>query len=357
MKKVLKVLRFVFIAIVAIIILILLIRVIVQAKIKSDHKITTENGIDEEVIVQIGDIDQYLYIRGQNQDNPIILFLHGGPGSPMTPIIYGYQGLLEDEYTIVNWDQRNSGKTYYLNDKELVYNTLSMERMVEDVREITSYLSNRFGQEKVVIMGHSWGSVLGTEFIKQYPELISSYIGVGQVINSVEGDTFAYNATKDAAKESGNIEDAQTLENLNGYLLTDEDFSVKSFSTFRGLMSKYLNPIPDRTTQMIIFSPYHSLKDISYFLKNTFELQKPLMDYLSYDFDARDLGNEYEVPIYYILGEHDWVTPYKIAQEYFETIVAPKKKSIMIKDAGHMTMIDNPEEFSNAVKLVLQEEN
>ncbi|MDR7855128.1 alpha/beta hydrolase [Tissierella sp.] len=354
MKKILKILKFAFIAIIAVIILILLTRVIIQAKIKNDHKITTENGIDEEVIVEIGDIDQYLYIRGQDQDNPIILFLHGGPGSPMTPIIYGYQDLLEDEYTIVNWDQRNSGKTYYLNNAEKVYNTLSMDRMVEDIREIISYLSNRFGQEKVVIMGHSWGSALGTEFIKEYPELVSAYIGVGQVINSEEGDVFAYNATKDAIKESENKEDLETLENLNGYLVTDEDFSLKSFSTFRGLMSKYLNPISDRTTQMIIFSPYYSLKEISSFLKNPFELQKPLMDYLVYDFDARDLVNEYQVPIYYILGEYDWVTPYENAQEYFETIVAPKKKSIVIENAGHMTMIDNPEEFSNAVKLVLQ---
>ncbi len=356
MKKVLKVLKFAFIAIIAAIILILLTRVMIQAKIKSDHKITTENGIDEEVIVQIGDIDQYLYIRGQNQDNPIILFLHGGPGSPMTPIIYGYQDFLEDEYTIVNWDQRNSGKTYFLNDEELVYNTLSIERMVADVREITLYLSERFGKEKVVIMGHSWGSVLGTEFVQKYPELVSAYIGVGQVINSEEGDVFAYNATIDAIKESENKEDLETLENLKGYLVTDEDFSLKSFSTFRGLMSKYLSPIPDKTTQMIIFSPYYSLKEISSFLKNPFELQKPLMDYLVYEFDARDFGNEYQVPIYYILGDHDWVTPYEKAQEYFENIVAPEKMNIMIKDAGHMTMVDKPEEFSNAVKLVLKED-
>lgn len=261
--KIWKVLKFVLLGSLAVILLLSLARVVVQANIKSTHRIATANGIDEEIVVDIGGIKQYLYLRGQDKDNPIILVLHGGPGSPMTPLTYAYQGGLESDYTVVNWDQRHVGKTYFLNDAQQVYDTLSMDRMVEDVREIVSYLSDRFDQHKVVILGHSWGSALGTTFVLKYPELVSAYVGVGQVINPAEGDILAFEAAKAAAYQAGNTKDIQTFEGLTGYLINDSNFSKNSFIAARKLTSKYLSPTPpDRSLQLLLLSPYYSLKEI-----------------------------------------------------------------------------------------------
>lgn len=354
MSKILRVLKFVLVGSVVIVALLLLTRVVIRSSIKSNHKIATANGIDEEVVADIGGIKQYLYLRGQDRDNPIILVLHGGPGSPMTPLVYAYQGGLEKDYTVVNWDQRNAGKTYFLNDAQLVYDTLSMDRMVEDVREIVVYLAERFDQEKVVIMGHSWGSALGTTFVHKYPELVSAYIGVGQVINPAEGDLLAFEKAKSAAYLAGSKRDIETFESLTGFLINDASFTQSSFVTGRRLINKYLSPLPDKTLRLLLLSPYYSLKDDSFFLKDTFKLQRPLMDDLVYKFDARTLGSDYQVPVYYILGDLDWVTPSVMAVEFFENIQAPNKQLVMIEGAGHMTMLDEPSDFCEAVLSVLK---
>lgn len=354
LKNILKLLKYVAMIFIGIIMLFFITRAVVRVKIKDEHEITTPNGINEEVIVEIGGINQYLYIRGQEKSNPVILILHGGPGSPLTPIIYTYQDGLEKDYTVVNWDQRNSGKTYYLNNPDEVYDTLSMDRMLEDTKEIIEYLNKRYNKDKIIILGHSWGTALGTEFIKRYPELVSAYIGVGQMINAVGRDRYAFETTREAIINAGASKDLEIIEGLDGYLLGDKNFTVKAFSTYRGLSNKYLGRLPDKTLKMIIFSPYYTVREDLYFLNSSFKIHKPLMDYLTYNYDARKLGIEYKVPVYYIFGDSDYITPTKIAQDFFLTINAPKNEIKIIKNAGHMTMLDNPKDFINAVLEVLK---
>lgn len=325
-----------------------------RAMNRHKHKITTPNGINEGVIAEIGGIRQYLHIRGHDKDNPIIVVLHGGPGNTLTPFTYAYQDGLEKDYTIVNWDQRNAGKTYYLNDASQVFETLNIERMVEDLREIVEYLSRRFGQEKVVVMGHSWGSALGTVFVQKYPELVSAYIGVGQVVNSIEGDRLAFETARRAAELTANARDLETFASLRGYLLNDPDFSLNAFVTGRKLVNKYLSPLPDHAVKLALFTPYYTLRDTLYFLKGSFDLQRPLLRWLVDEFDVRNYGTSYQVPVYYILGESDWVTPTVMAQDFFATIEAPQKDLVVIADAGHNTMLDNPGQFCAAVLSALK---
>ncbi|MDF2699200.1 MAG: proline iminopeptidase [Haloplasmataceae bacterium] len=358
LKNVIKIIRNVLLIVLLIIVVglstLLIYRKVYSNNILKSQAITSSEGINQEEIVTIGGIEQYLYIRGLDTFNPIILILHGGPGSPMTPLSYTYQTALEDEYTVVNWDQRNAGKTYFLNDPEEVYDTLSFTRMVEDIKEVTLYLLDKFEQEKIIILGHSWGSALGTAFVQTYPEYVEAYIGTGQVINSDEGDQFAFTNALSAARKANNVKDIELMENLTGYLLSDSNFTLESFITSRKMVTKYLSPdIKDTTTRDLFFSPYYSLKELSYFLKNTFEIQKPLMDDLTFDYDTRTYGTDYDVPIFYILGDKDWVTPTVTAKAFFETINAPKKELVIINQAGHMTMMDQTEAYCEAVLNVL----
>ncbi len=355
MKRFLKILKWILTVFIVVILLFFTIRVVIREKIRYDHRIVTENGIDEFVVTNIGGIEQCLYIRGNDRSNPIILFLHGGPGSPMTPFIYKYQDELENNHVVVNWDQRNSGKTYILNEGQGATENITVDILVEDVKEIVTYLSERFNRDNVVIMGHSWGTVLGTLFVQKYPELVSSYISVGPVVQAVAGDRLSYETTLQAASNAGNIKDYETLSNLTGYLINDDAFSFDSFSKFRSLSNKYLSAgRKDKSVIYALFSPYYNINDLRYYLINTYILHKPLMDYLANEFDVRNLTTEYKVPVYYILGEDDWVTPSIMAQDYFKSINAPDKKLIMIKDAGHIMMIDNTKDFCDAVLSVLK---
>ena len=352
MKLYLKIPLLIVLSIILLIVIVLstmlLIRSIKRSKIYQEQKIDTLLGIDKEEVIEIRGINQYIYIRGENKTNPIILVIHGGPGSPLTPFIYKYQNDLEKDYTVVNWDQRNTGKTYFLNDSKMV--DLSISIMIEDIKELVEYLRNEFDQEKVIILGHSWGTVIGTAFIQTYPQYVEAYIGVGQLINSAEALQLGYDQAKIVASENNNQKDLKALDELKGYLPSSADFNYDSFFKLKAIIKNNLgNGYDYQPMNELFFSPYYKLNELSFFLKDSIELQGPLLDYLFNEYHANDYGTVYQVPILYILGEHDWHTPSLTAKGFYDTIEAPKKEYVIIEKAGHLTMLDQPQAFNDAI--------
>ena len=210
---------------------------------KNESPITTEKGIDTEEIVEIGGIKQYLSIRGHDANNLILLVLHGGPGSPLSSEQYLYQRGWEKYYTVVNWDQRNAGKTYFLNDPEKTTYTLSISRAMEDTREIVSYLKEKFKKDNVIILGHSWGTILGTTFAQNYPEDVGAYIGVSQAIDVLNTEKNGYEKTLQAVKTAG---DEKAFEYLSKYVQIfsenenfNEELQVIDFNAFNTLIDYY----------------------------------------------------------------------------------------------------------------------
>jgi len=181
-----------------------IIRGIIPAVTRANNKINTHNGIDLMEMVEIGDIKQALYYRGQNMGNPVILFLHGGPGFANIPFIHTFQYDWEKDFTIVNWDQRNSGKTLTANDPKAVADTLTVERSVTDAHEVTQFIKQKLSKEKIIVLGQSWGAALGTMLVQKYPEDYSIYIGTGQPINGVGGERIGFERALEAALAAGN---------------------------------------------------------------------------------------------------------------------------------------------------------
>src|ERR1700737_4822434 len=142
--------------------------------------IRSPNGIQEGMYVKIGGIDQWIQIRGEDRDNPVILFVHGGPGGSTIPMSSGWQPW-EKYFTIVQWDQRGTGRTYG-ETGDVTAPTMTLERMIQDGIELEEYLRTHFPKDKIVLVGHSWGSFLGTHIVKQRPDLFHAYVGTGQVI-------------------------------------------------------------------------------------------------------------------------------------------------------------------------------
>lgn len=331
-------------------------RAIFRNRYLKNHQIDTVIGIDESFTLNIGGIKQYFNVRGESTSNPLILFLHGGPGSPVIPIMHMYQSHWESFATVINWDQRNAGKTYYLNDSAEVYNTLTLNQMIEDVYEVVEAMKERYQQNDLIIIGHSWGSILGTIYAKTYPDTILGYIGIGQMINAAEGDRLAVAEAIIKAQEKGASNDVETLSKLSNYSLADVEFDKKNFHTMRRLTTKYLAPnVRNVSLWQIFISPYYKLADLQFFLLDSFATQKPLLDIIAFDFDARELTTEYEIPIFYICGEQDWYTPTALVSEYYQTIQAPKKGFYVIEKAGHILMVDQATDFAGILREIIEE--
>lgn len=328
-----------------------LVRTIYRKAQRSRHGIAAP-GIEEAGLVTINGIRQYLHIRGRELDNPVLLLLHGGPGSPMTAMLHSFQYAWEDSFTVVEWDQRQSGKTYFANDELAVADTLNFETVLEDAWQVTQYLQQRFGVKKIVLMGHSWGTVLGTALVQTYPDAFSCYIGVGQVTNLQNNEKMGYEEVLKRARAAGNAKDVSALAALDGYPGTAfSDVFCRQMSTLRKYQQKYglAEVISFRNVMLVFASPYYSIKEGLYFVKNTISLHRALFGYMFEEYDARRFGLTYQVPVYYIMGENDYQTPVPLARELFEELAAPEKKIFLIPNAGHFTMKDNPQAFNKAL--------
>lgn len=311
-------------------------------------------GIDVMETVEIGGISQVLYFRGEDIDNPVILFLHGGPGSANIPFIHNYQYEWEEYYTVVQWEQRNSGKTYFANDPDAVLETMNAQQVLQDAHEVTQYIKQRLDKDKIIVLGHSWGSALGTMLVQTYPEDYIAYIGTGQCVNMMDNERVGYEKVLEAARIAGNDEDIAALEALAPY--PPEGYNerfIEKMEVLRSYQGKYNLgfAITPGTLFVLLASPYYSLGDAMYFVNvDHLHYQGDLMRFLMEDYNAEDYGLNYEVPVYYIMGENDWQTPYPLAREFFDRISAPDKVFYSIPDAGHMTpQIDNTAEFSRVL--------
>jgi len=313
-----------------------ILRFVYPAILRANHKIK-DPGIDVMETVEIGGVKQVLYLRGENIENPVILYLHGGPGSPMIPLLHGFQYDWEKDFTVVHWDQRNAGKTFYLNDPDEVLTSMSFERVLADAHEVTQYIKQKLNKDKIIILGHSWGSLLGTVLVQAYPQDYSAYIGVGQMVD-ISDMHVAYEKVLEVAHDKGNKRDVTALENLS----PDEHFFE-----IRKYLNKY-NLAEDMSFRLVMLaftSPYNGFDYIRYYLGvSNYNYQRPLFDYLD-EYDVRNYGTMYEVPVFYIMGDMDYQTPYPLAKEFFEEISAPVKMFFTMQDAGHMPMLDDKAEF------------
>ncbi|MDR3598345.1 alpha/beta hydrolase [Clostridium sp.] len=297
--------------------------------------------INIEEYVLINGINQYLFHSGTNYDNPVMLFLHGGPGSAESVFAYAFQEKWEDIFTVVHHDQRGSGKTLTKNPDKFP----TIDLMMEDLFEIIQYLKKKYKKEKIILLGHSWGSVLGSTFIKKYPDEVAYYIGVGQVINMLENERVGYEKVKELILQANDKKVLKKLEAIGEYPGDKFDNeTLKKCMKVRKIQGKY--DLGVKMWPLIVMgmkSPISGLSDFLALIKAS-KANKDIHDFLG-AFDLKSKNAEYKVPIYYILGENDWQVPYVIAKEYFGEINAPNKKLYLIPKAGHFTMLDQPKLF------------
>ena len=167
--------------------------------------------------IPIGGTQQWISVRGHDRDNPILLMIHGGPASPEMPTSWYFQSGWEDYFTVVQWDQRGSGKSYNANDPKTIQPTLSLERITLDAEEVVQYLRAKYHKDKIFVLGHSWGSVVGIQLAHRHPEWLYAYVGMGQVISGPENERVSYRMTLQAAEAAHNTKAINDLKSIAPY--------------------------------------------------------------------------------------------------------------------------------------------
>lgn len=299
--------------------------------------------------VNINGIAQFfMHYPGSHEEAPVLLFVHGGPGMVESIFSHTFQEYILDLYTVVHWDQRGSGKTLSKNNKK--YPT--MDELLDDLFQVVDYLKAKYNRPKIVILGHSFGSVLGTLYVLKHPENILYYIGAGQVISISENESVGYDKLKELIIRADNKKDFSKLEKIGAYPENNYDKSmIKKIQIVRLLQGKYnigmdFLPILKNLLHSPIFKPSDIISMVSGMKDNV-----KLWEFM-FSHSLAQESNEYQIPVYYIVGSRDFQAPNTIAEAYFNTIDAPHKKLLVVEDAGHFMMLDQPKLFADALSKI-----
>ncbi|WP_319563054.1 alpha/beta hydrolase [Marispirochaeta sp.] len=309
-----------------------------------------ENSISELIKVRLGGYKQSILIRGLDRDNPIIIFLHGGPGYPCLSYIKKYQSELEKYFVIVNWDQRGSGKSF---SPFIPAGSMTEQQLIIDLDDLVNYVRNRFNKEKIIIVGHSWGTVLGISYSKIHSEKVLAYVGIGQVINHEKAELIGYQFTTNRANETKNEKAIKELESIGKppYTLASRKMAIQRKWLNRYGGNEITVICKNEIMKSIISSPEYSLFDgLKFFVGNIYSVTK-LYKYLEQtDFEKSD--KEYSVPIYFCAGKHDYITPSGLTEEHYNQISAPQKELYWFEKSGHEPHLEEKEKFTDVMNRV-----
>ncbi len=300
-------------------------------------------SISEKVFIDVNGVNQGMFIKSVDETNPVLLFLHGGPGMPEYFLTQTYPTGLEENFTVVWWDQRGSGLSF---SPDIPSETMTIDQLVTDTLEVTNYLRKRFEKEKIYLMGHSGGSFIGILAAHQAPELFYAYIGVGQMSYQLKSENMAYAYMLDEYKKRGNNKMVEKLENVplgmvsplpDAYLmLRDEAMHRLGIGTTREMNSVISG----------IFFP--SL------INNEYTLKEKLNIWRGKSFSAGFLRNEMfsidltqkvqtlEIPVYFLHGKFDYTCSYELAKDYLDDLQAPVKGFYTFEQSAHSPIFEEP---------------
>lgn len=317
-----------------------------------------KGGIAEISKVNIGGTRQSILIRGERRSNPVLLYLHGGPGTTeMTPFRI-YQKELEHYFTVAVWEQRGTGKSF---SPDIPVESMTIDRFVEDAREVTEYLLREFGKEKIAVAGHSWGSALGLLLVRKYPEYYYVFAGSGQMVNPALGEALGLLFIREQAGGDPKAEaELAALDAPDPYLTIDENGAwYEKVKTQRKWLVKLGGEVFNASDSSLLFNlktltaPEYSPVDyINFGRGSVFSLKAMWPQVMQLDF-TRDVP-EVQVPVFFLQGRHDRNTPASLVEEYYRQLKAPLKELVWFENSGHHPMYEEAAKYTALmVELVL----
>jgi pimeloyl-ACP methyl ester carboxylesterase len=313
--------------------------------------------------ITLGDLKQWIFIRGTDQNNPVLLFLHGGPGTPLLGMSSSRKNDKEliKHFTVVHWDQRGAGKSYY---RDIPAHSMTYDRYVEDCNELIDYLRNRFNTPKVFLVAHSGGTVIGMKTVYKYPEKVYAYVGVAQSIDGYEEQKLAYDFLLEQSEKAGDLSRNNAIKTIG----SPPYDSPKEYLKQAGNIGDYGGFLADSTVKQyqkmgIIMS--HFLTSPEYSLSEGFRtlINKDFnftMSAIWEEFKNINLKKEIQsikVPVYFFEGKYDMTTPTVLVEKFYDNLSAEKGKHLIIfENSGHLPMIEEKERYEELlINVVLKD--
>ncbi len=307
------------------------------------------NGVAELVRVPIGGHEHVLLVRGRDTAHPVVLHLAGGPGGTDMGAMRGDTSL-EGDFVVVTWDQRGAGKSYGALDPT---DTLTLERAVADAIEVTEYLRQRFGKERILLTGNSWGTILGVLAVQQRPDLYHAWVGTGQMVDPAATDRMFWEDTLAWAERAGDEALVATLR-ANGPPPYTDILHYEAALSHEHDWNPYEWFDNDRELPATLFVPEYDLMDRVNGLRSfldTFSVLYPQLQGIDFRVDVPRL----EVPVYVVAGAHEARGRAVPADEWFAMLEAPSKQRVVFERSGHRPSFEEPAAFAELMRRVRDE--
>jgi pimeloyl-ACP methyl ester carboxylesterase len=315
--------------------------------IRDARRIVRPDGVEELRQVRLGGVDQWISVRGRDRRNPILLFIHGGPGAPEMPVSWLYQSPWEDFFTVVQWDQRMAGKSVTGTDQDAVLKTVDIARMCADGEELAAHLRERYGKRKIFVLAHSWGTVIGMELARKRPDWLHAYLGMGQIINWTDNERVGYAFALREARADNNAKAVAALEAIAPYpgpggALTFEQIIVQRTWVihYGGLTMGRSDFAYDLNARKI--APEYTDRDLKESGNNGVNLQKLLPEMLKLDYWP---VTKLDCPVFMLCGRRDYQTPSELSARWLAKVKAPKKGVFWFEHSAHMAHLEQPGKF------------
>lgn len=307
--------------------------------------------IDIKKKVKLNGFLQKIHIVGDDENKPVILFLHGGPGVCNRHTIFSKHLDLLDSFILVAWDQRGTGGSYKNVDK----NTLRVSTLIEDAKCLVDYICKTLNKDKIFIVGGSWGTELGTFLANKHPEHIAGYIGYGQVVDGIENENISYEFCVTEAAKANDVEALDTLKRIGPPIKGQYTPVFEGLMAQRKIMTKYGGHSVDKATywegtaKPILLSKEYTMGDKWGIIKGyKLCLSEMWPDMCDYNF--RTEYNHFEMPYYIFQGRYDKNTPSDLVEEFFDSIEAPEKELIWFEKSAHGVMNEEPKLFKQLLR-------
>ena len=306
------------------------------------------NSVAEVKYVRLGGIDQWVMIRGENVANPPMIVLHGGPGMSEMGFFRHFNAPLERHFTVVHWDQRGTGKSF---DPHIPRSSMTLEQFVADLDELVDIVRRRFGKEKVVILGHSWGSALGAIYAARFPEKVSVYVGAAQIGDSAAGESLSYAF---GLAEAERRHDEKALKQLRA--IGPPPYPAKSVFVERTAVNRVDGQmrlgILWKVGRALFGRPESSIFDLPNLLRG-FGFTLDAMWAEVSKLNLLKLVPALKMPVVIFVGRRDHWVPPETSVAYFDALTAPSKKLVWFDQSAHEAFVDEPEKFNaTMVELV-----
>lgn len=304
-------------------------------------KISTEKGISELRKVEVNGNALEIMIRGNNRNNPVIISVHGGPCCSEIPYVRKYQDLLEQDFTIVHYDQRGSGKSYKFGTD---YSKVNASTHVEDLIALTEYIEKYLQHKQVILVGHSYGTYIATMAAAQKPGLYSAYVGIGQMSDTINSELDGLEKCVKAAESSGNAENATYMRGLKQTIAQGKGITPREYVRKYGFAARNIDENEDYQKGFIFGSEYNLLDTIRFYVASGKYQNSLIMEALTNP--VSDIVTEINIPVYFVMGKYDCMTSPEAAEEYLNNLQGIEtRKLVMFDDSAHYPQFEEKDKF------------